>query len=47
VAETSAAGATRAAASWEAVAQASGGGYQNLTSSASPELTSAIATFLA
>jgi hypothetical protein len=33
-------------ASWEAVAQASGGGYQNLTSSASPELTPAIATFL-
>jgi hypothetical protein len=34
-------------ATWEAVAQASGGSYQNLASSASPELTSAIATFLA
>lgn len=33
-------------ASWEAVAQASGGSYQNLTSSASPELTSAIASML-
>ena len=33
-------------ATWEAVAQASGGSYQNLASSASPELTSAIATFL-
>jgi hypothetical protein len=32
--------------SWEAVAQASGGSYQNLASSASPELTSAIATML-
>lgn len=31
---------------WEAVAQASGGSYQNLPSSASPELTSAIANFL-
>ena len=30
-------------ATWEAVAQASGGSYQNLASSASPELTSAIA----
>jgi Bacterial extracellular solute-binding protein len=34
-------------ATWEAVAQASGGSYQNLASSASPELTTAIATFLA
>jgi hypothetical protein len=34
-------------AAWEAVAQASGGSYRNLTSSASPELTSAITTFLA
>ncbi len=34
-------------ATWEAVAQASGGNYQNLTSSASPELTSAVATMLA
>ena len=33
-------------ATWEAVAQASGGNYQNLTSSAGPELTSAIATML-
>jgi secreted protein with Ig-like and vWFA domain len=33
-------------ASWEAVAQASGGGYQNLTTSTGPDLTSAIATFL-
>jgi hypothetical protein len=31
---------------WEAVAQASGGTYQNLASSAGPELTSAIATML-
>ena len=31
---------------WEAVAQASGGSYQNLTTSAGPDLTSAIATFL-
>jgi hypothetical protein len=31
---------------WEAVAQATGGSYQNLTSSASPELSSAIATML-
>jgi hypothetical protein len=33
-------------ATWEAVAQASGGNYQNLSSSAGPELTSAIATML-
>ncbi|MEO3759439.1 substrate-binding domain-containing protein [Mycobacterium sp. B14F4] len=33
-------------ATWEAVAQASGGSYQNLASSASPELTSAISNFL-
>ena len=33
-------------ATWEAVAQASGGSYQNLASSASPELTSAVATLL-
>jgi Bacterial extracellular solute-binding protein/von Willebrand factor type A domain len=34
-------------ATWEAVAEASGGTYQNLASSASPELTSAIAKMLA
>ena len=33
-------------ATWEAVAQASGGSYQNLASSASPDLTAAITTFL-
>ena len=33
-------------ATWEAVAQASGGTYQNLASSAGPELTTAISTFL-
>ncbi len=33
-------------ATWEAVAQASGGTYQNLGSSAGPELTTAISTFL-
>jgi Bacterial extracellular solute-binding protein len=33
-------------ATWEAVAQASGGSYQNLSTSASPELSSAIATML-
>jgi hypothetical protein len=33
-------------AAWEAVAQISGGGYQNLSTSASPDLSSAIATFL-
>ena len=32
---------------WEAVAEISGGSYQNLATSASPELNSAIATFLA
>jgi Bacterial extracellular solute-binding protein len=31
---------------WEAVAQASGGAYQNLAGSAGPELTTAISTFL-
>ncbi len=33
-------------ATWEAVARISGGGYQNLSTSASPDLTSAITTFL-
>jgi hypothetical protein len=33
-------------ATWEAVAEATGGSYQNLSSSASPELSSAIATIL-
>jgi Bacterial extracellular solute-binding protein len=33
-------------ATWEAVAQASGGSYQNLTSSTGPELTTAITQFL-
>ena len=33
-------------ATWEAVAQISGGQYRNLPTSTSPELTSAIATFL-
>ncbi|MGV0746403.1 substrate-binding domain-containing protein [Mycolicibacterium sp. XJ870] len=33
-------------ATWEAVAQASGGSYQNVSSSASPELTTAITTLL-
>jgi hypothetical protein len=33
-------------ATWEAVAQASGGSYQNLSSSASPDLTTAITQFL-
>lgn len=33
-------------ATWEAVAQASGGSYQNLDSSASPELTTAVTTML-
>lgn len=33
-------------ATWEAVTQASGGSYQNLASSASPDLTNAIATML-
>jgi hypothetical protein len=31
---------------WEAIAQTSGGAYQNLTTSASPELASTITTFL-
>jgi hypothetical protein len=31
---------------WEAVAQLSGGGYQNLSTSASPELAAALTTFL-
>ncbi len=34
-------------ATWEAVAETTGGSYQNLNSSASPELTAAIATLLA
>jgi Bacterial extracellular solute-binding protein/von Willebrand factor type A domain len=34
-------------AAWEAVAEATGGSYRNLTTSSSPELTSAIAGFLA
>ncbi|MDT5260030.1 MAG: hypothetical protein QOD10_5110 [Mycobacterium sp.] len=33
-------------ATWEAVAQLSGGGYQNLTTSTSPDLATAINTFL-
>jgi hypothetical protein len=33
-------------ATWEALAQASGGNYQNLTSSTGPQLTSAVATML-
>ena len=33
-------------ATWEAVAQLSGGGYQNLATSASPDLATAINTFL-
>jgi hypothetical protein len=33
-------------AAWEGVAQISGGGYQNLSTSASPDLTTAITTFL-
>ncbi len=33
-------------ATWEAVAQLSGGGYQNLTTSASPDLAAALSTFL-
>jgi hypothetical protein len=32
-------------ATWEAIAQASGGGYQNLPTSTSPELAAAITTF--
>ncbi len=34
-------------ATWESVAQISGGSYQNLANSTGPELTSAVATFLA
>ena len=34
-------------ATWEAVAQLTGGSYQNLASSASPELAAAVAAFLA
>ncbi len=33
-------------ATWEAVAQTSGGGYQNLSTSASPDLASAVTRFL-
>lgn len=33
-------------ATWEAIAQISGGGYQNLSTSTSPDLTSAITRFL-
>lgn len=33
-------------ATWEAVAQISGGGYQNLTTSASPDLATAVNSFL-
>jgi hypothetical protein len=33
-------------AAWEGVARLSGGGYQNLSTSASPELATAINTFL-
>ena len=33
-------------ATWEAVAQLSGGGYQNLATSASPDLAAALNTFL-
>lgn len=33
-------------AAWEGVAQISGGDYQNLTTSASPDLTTAVTTFL-
>jgi hypothetical protein len=33
-------------ATWEAIAQTTGGGYQNLSTSTSPDLASAIATFL-
>lgn len=31
---------------WEAVAQLSGGGYQNLATSASPDLATAVNAFL-
>jgi hypothetical protein len=33
-------------ATWEAVTQASGGGYQNVASSAGPQLTTAVTQFL-
>ena len=33
-------------ATWEAVAQASGGSYQNLASSTGPDLTTAVTQFL-
>ena len=33
-------------AAWESVAQTSGGGYQNLSQSDSPDLATAVATFL-
>ena len=33
-------------ATWEAVAQISGGSYQNLSTSASPDLATAITTFV-
>jgi hypothetical protein len=33
-------------ATWEAVAQLSGGAYQNLATSASPDLATALGTFL-
>ncbi|OBA95284.1 hypothetical protein A5662_18840 [Mycobacteriaceae bacterium 1482268.1] len=39
-------GADTDRATWEAVAQTSGGRYQNLSTSASPDLTTAITTFL-
>ena len=39
-------GADSDRATWEAVAQATGGKYQNLSTSASPDLASAITTFL-
>ena len=39
-------GADRDRATWEAVAQLSGGSYQNLATSASPDLATAINTFL-
>ena len=33
-------------AAWEAVAQATGGSYQNLSTSDSPDLTTAVSTYL-
>lgn len=39
-------GADSDRSTWEAVAKLSGGSYQNLTTSASPELTNAVTTFL-